>query len=155
MKLKIRYWKINMPTNTKNNKKQNLPATHKGLNKHGKALIFSSNEKFREIFTQVVSKRFGFSVSTLQGLDSLITEIYFSKYEVIYLDIDFIFCRLHEVLAHIRDKESKNKEAIIHLVTSNKENYLQLEKFSNPKNILLLLEGKKINYLLAGKQYIY
>ena len=52
-------------------------------------------------------------------------------------------------------KDSKNKEALIHLVTSNKENYCQLKRFSHPKNILLLLEGKEIKYLQVGKQYIY
>lgn len=124
-------------------------------NNREKALIFSFSEKFREIFTHVASKRFKFLVSSLQDLDSFITELYFSKYHAIYLDIDFIFCRLSEVLAHIRDKESKNKEALIHLVTSNKENYCRLKKFSHPKNILLLLEGKEIKYLQVDKQYIY
>lgn len=146
-----------MEKNKKNlNELENdAPATSHGLNKRGKALVFSFNEEFRGIFTHVASKRFKFLVSSLQDLDSFITELYFSKYHVIYLDIDFIFYRLHEVLIHIRDKGSKNKEALIYLVTSNKENYFQLEKFSHPKNILLLLEGKEIKYLQVGKQYIY
>lgn len=124
-------------------------------NNREKALVFSPSEEFRKKLTDIVHKRFSFPVSSLQDLDSFITELYFSKYHAIYLDIDFIFCRLSEVLAHIRNKDSKNKEALIHLVTSNKENYCQLKRFSHPKNILLLLEGKEIKYLQVGKQYIY
>lgn len=118
-------------------------------------MVFSFSEEFRKIFTQIASKRFKFSVCSLYDLDSLIVELVFVKFHVIYLDVDSISFVLKEALIQIRNTGSKNREALIHLITSYKENHFQLEKFSHSKNILLLWEGKEIKYLKTGKQYIY
>lgn len=118
-----------------------------------KVLVFSRSEEFRKKFTTIANKWFASSVYSLQNLDSFITELYFSKYDVIYLDIDPIFYKWDEILTDI--KGSKNKRTKIYLVTSNIENSHKLKKFNFPKNIFPLLDGEEIKYLPGGKKYIY
>lgn len=134
--------------NSLNKFKSDLSDSYK-WNKPKKVLIFSFNEEFIKLFTQVAYSRFEFLISSWQDLDSFITKLIFPNFQVIYLDVDFIFSRLHEVLTHI------NTGILINLVTSSKENHFQLVELSHPKNILLLWEGKDIKYLKNGKQYIY
>ena len=81
-----------------------------------KALVFSYRTEFIKKFITIAEDNFKFFVKPQQSLDSFITELHFSKYHVIYLDIDPIFYKLDEILTDI--KESKNKKTKIYLVTS-------------------------------------
>ena len=117
-----------------------------------KALVFSYHIEFIKRFTTIAQENFNFFVKSQQNLDSFITELYFSKYQVIYLDIDLIFHKLEELLTDI--KESKNKRTKIYFVTSNIENSYKLFKLNLLKNIFPLLDGEEIIYLLEGKKYI-
>lgn len=120
-----------------------------------KALIFYHSEEFKKKFTHIIYKRFRFPVSSMEDLDSFFVEFHFSKYYVIYLDVDPIFNTLDQVLANIRHEYSKNKGSKIYFVTSSLENSIKLKKFNLPKNITPLLQnGEEIVYP-GGKKYIY
>lgn len=118
-----------------------------------KALIFYHSEAFKKKFTDIVYERFAFPVSSMGDLDSFFVDLHFSKYHVIYLDIDPIFYKLNEILTDIG--ESKNKRAKIYLVSSNIENFYELKKRDFPQNIFRLLDGEEIIYFPGGKKYIY
>ncbi len=120
-----------------------------------KALIFYHSEAFKKKFTDIVYKRFAFPVFSMGDLDSFFVEFHFSKYYVIYLDIDPIFNKLNEILKEIYDEHSKNKKTKIYLVTSNIENSYKLKKLDLSKNIIPLLNGEEIIYLSGGRKYIY
>lgn len=119
---------------------------------HEKALVFSYRTEFIKKFIIIAEDNFKFFVKSQLSLDSFITELHFSKYHVIYLDIDLIFYKLDEILTDIKD--SKNKKTKIYLVTSNIENFYMLKKRDFPKNIFPLLDGGEIVYP-GGKKYIY
>ncbi|HEY2566536.1 MAG TPA: hypothetical protein VGH95_02345 [Candidatus Aquirickettsiella sp.] len=118
-----------------------------------KALVFSYHTEFIKKFITIAEDNFKFFVKPQQSLDSFITELHFSKYHVIYLDIDPIFYKLDEILTDI--KESKNKRTKIYLVTSSIENSYTLKKRDFPKNIFPLLDGEEIFYLSEDRKYIY
>lgn len=118
-----------------------------------KVLVFSYRTEFIKKFISIAEDNFKFFVKPQQSLDSFTTELYFSKYHVIYLDVDPIFCKLDEILTDIKD--SKNKKTKIYLVTSNIENSYTLKKRDFPKNIFPLLDGEEILYLSEDRKYIY
>ena len=118
-----------------------------------KALVFSYRTEFIKKLIAIAEHNFKFFVKPHQSLDSFITELHFSKYHVIYLDVDPIFYKLDEILTDI--KESKNKKTKIYLVTSTIENSYMLKKRDFPKNIFLLLNGEEIIYLSEDRKYIY
>ena len=118
-----------------------------------KILVFSYSEAFIKKFTDIAYQRFVFSVYSLQNLDSFLIQLYFSKYYVIYLDIDPVFYKLDEILTSIG--EGKNKRTKIYLVTANIENSYKLKKRDFPKNIFPLLDGEDILYLPGNRKYIY
>lgn len=118
-----------------------------------KVLLFSQSEEFRKKFTHVANERFASLVYSIKNFDLFFIELHFTKYHVIYLDIDSIFHKLDEILTDIRN--SKNKRTKIYLVTSNIENSYALKKREFPKNIFLLLNGKEIIYLSGDRKYIY
>ena len=118
-----------------------------------KALIFSYRTEFIKKFITIAEDNFKFFVKSQQSLDSFITELHFSTYHVIYLDIDPIFYKLDEILTDIN--ESKNKRTKIYLVTSTIENSYTQKKRDFPKNIFLLLNGEEIIYLSEDRKYIY
>ena len=82
----------------------------------------------------------------------LITELYFVPYRTILLDIDSIFPELDEILDYIYDKGSKNKQSVIYLITSNKENPSNLRNINFHKKIILSFKEKEIIYLIGGKK---
>lgn len=118
-----------------------------------KALIFYRSKEFKKKFTDTVYQRFAFSVSSMEDLDSFFVELHFSKYYVIYLDIDPVFYKLDEILTSIG--EGKNKRTKIYLVSSNIENSYKIKKRDFPKNIFRLLDGEDILYLSGDRKYIY
>lgn len=117
-----------------------------------KALVFSYRTEFIKKFITIAEDNFKFFVKPQQSLDSFITELHFSKYHVIYLDVDPIFYKLDEIFTDI--KESKNKKTKLYLVSSNIENSYALKKRDFPKNIFLLY-GEEIIYLSEDRKYIY
>ena len=117
-----------------------------------KALVFSFNEKIRKRLAHFVYKRFRFSTYVLQDKQLLITELYFVPYRTILLDIDSIFPELDEILDYIYDKGSKNKQSVIYLITSNKENPSNLRNINFHKKIILSFKEKEIIYLIGGKK---
>lgn len=115
-------------------------------------LMFSFSEEFIKRFTYVFNKQFASSVCSLKNLDSFLIQLYFEKYQIIYLDIDLVFHKFKEILINIEN--GKNKKTEIYLVTS-KENFSKLEKFDLPKNVILrFLDGEEI-LDKEGRKYIY
>jgi hypothetical protein len=115
-------------------------------------LIFSFSEEFIKRFTYILNKQFAFSVYSLKNLDSFLIQLYFEKYQIIYLDIDLIFSNFNEILINIEN--GKNKKTEIYLVSS-KENSSKLEEFDLPKNVVLrFLDGEEI-LDKEGKKCIY
>lgn len=118
-----------------------------------KSLIFSYRAEFIKKFITIAENNFKFFVKSQQSLDSFITELHFSKYHVIYLDIDPIFYKLDEILTNIG--ESRNKKTKIYFVTSAIENFYKLKKRNFRKSIFLLFDGENIMFLPRGRKYIY
>ncbi len=144
-----------MPVNTEKNKTIKQFKSEYSWDNREKALIFYHSKDFKKKFTDIVYKRFAFPVSSIEDLDSFFVEFNFSKYYVIYLEIDPIFNKLDHLLTNIRSEYSKNKRSKIYFVTSSIENSIQLNKFNLPKNITPLLQkGEDIVYP-GGKKYIY
>lgn len=105
-------------------------------------LMFSFSDEFIKRFTYVFNKQFASSVYSLKNLDSFLIQLYFEKYQIIYLDIDLVFHKLKKILINIEN--DKNKRTKIYLVTS-KEYSSKLEKFNLPKNVILrFLDGEEI-----------
>ena len=121
-------------------------------NKEKEALVFSSSEEIRKRFTRFVYECFEFSAYALHDKDLLKSELYLVPYQTILLDVDSIFYELKEILRYIRDKDSKNKESKIYLITSIKENSSKLRKIKLHKRIIFLMEGEEIVYLIGGKK---
>jgi hypothetical protein len=138
--------------NSLNEVKNDSPEIYKRLVKPKKALVFSFNEEIRQRLTHFVYKRFRYSTYALQDKQLLITELYFTPYRTIWLDIDSIFTELDEILDYIHDKGSKNKHSITYLITSSKENSSKLRKIKLHKKIILLLKEKEIIYLIGGQK---
>ena len=75
-------------------------------------------------------------------MDLLIPELFFSKYHILYLDIDSAFHKLNEILTEI--KEGKNKSTETYFAAS-KENSSKFERLDLPENIILrFLDGEEI-----------
>ena len=105
-------------------------------------LMFSFNEEFIKKFTDIANKQFAFSVYPLKNLDSFLIQLYFEKFQIIYLDIDSVFHKLNEILTEI--KEGKNKSTETYFAAS-KLNSSKFEKLDLPKNIILrILDGEEI-----------
>lgn len=122
------------------------------VNMQDKVLIFSSSEKFIKKFTEVFEENLTCLVKSKQNLDSLIPELFFSKYHILYLDIDSAFHKLNEIFTEI--KEGKNKSTETYFAAS-KENSYKFEKLELPKNVILrFLDGDEI-LDSEGKKYIY
>ena len=117
-------------------------------NKEKEALVFSSSEEIRKRFTRFVYECFEFSAYALHDKDLLKSELYLVPYQTILLDVD----EVKEILRYIRDKDSKNKESKIYLITSIKENSSKLRKIKLHKRIIFLMEGEEIVYLIGGKK---
>lgn len=135
-----------------NKVKNNSPEIDKRLIKPKKALIFSPSKEFRETFTRFVSECFEFSAHAIKNKDLLKSELYLVPYQIILLDVDSIFLELNEILRYVHDKDSKNKESKIYLITSNKKNSSQLRKIKLPKRIIFLMEGEEIVYLIGHRK---
>ncbi|WP_342220268.1 hypothetical protein [Rickettsiella endosymbiont of Miltochrista miniata] len=124
--------------------KKNLP---------GKALVFSPHKAFRKRFIRFVYRRYKFPVYALKDKSLLKNELNSVPYLTIFLDVDSIFFELDEILNKIHAKFSKNKETLIYLITSSKENSSKLRKINMRKRIILLMEGgKEIEYSIGGQK---
>ncbi|TLY44902.1 MAG: hypothetical protein E6K54_09040 [Gammaproteobacteria bacterium] len=111
-------------------------------NMQDKVLIFSSCEKFIKKFTDIFEENLTCLVKSKQNMDLLIPELFFSKYHILYLDIDSAFHKLNEILTEI--KEGKNKSTETYFAAS-KENSSKFERLDLPENIILrFLDGEEI-----------
>ena len=64
------------------------------------------------------------SVKSKQNFDSFnLPELFFSKYHILYLDVNLVFHKLNEIFTEI--KEGKNKSTETYFAAS-KENSLQI-----------------------------
>jgi hypothetical protein len=117
-----------------------------------KALVFSHCIEFIIRFADSVYNSFRFPVSSLQSIDSLINALYATRYSVIFLDVNSIFCELNEILNHIADKRSRNKRTKLYLITSSKEIAPKLAEIRLHKKIFTLFDGEEIVYLIGGKK---
>lgn len=138
--------------NILNEVKNDSPDVDKRLSTPKKSLVFSSSEEIRKRFTRFVYECFEFSACAIKDKNLLKSELYLVPYQIILLDIDPIFCELKEILGYIHDKNSKNKESIIYLITSNKKNFVKLKKIKPNKRIILLMEGEEIVNLIGGRK---
>lgn len=93
---------------------------------------------------------FRFPVSSLQNIDFLINALYATRYNVIFLDVDSIFCDLDEILNHIAD--SRNKRTKLYLITARKEIAPKLTEIKLHKKIFTLFDEEEIEYLIGGKK---
>ena len=120
--------------------------------KQENVLIFSYSEEFIKKFTYIANKQFASSVYFLKNLDSFLLQLYFEKYQVIYLDVDLIFHKLDKILTEIKEGKNKNTKTYI---AASKANFSKLKKFDLPKNVILrFLDGDEI-LDSEGKKYIY
>lgn len=105
-------------------------------------LIFSFRDEFIKRFTYIANKQFVSSVYSLKNLDSFPIQLYFEKYQVIYLDIDSNFHKLNEILTEIKKGKNKSTETYF---SASKTNSSKFENLDLPENIILRsLYGEEI-----------